>query len=148
MEWNYVTIPKEKVFYITWSKSMQIFKNSGAQKVIVSRVQIELHGSVSRLAYLAESGLTIITFGNCISSLNLRDTVCMSTWWESNIYSAVWNTIYQFWISGEFVLVVPTYLSGQLFWVWISLSHFTTSKETSNIWIQVSQCKIIFKYIQ
>jgi hypothetical protein len=27
---------------------MQIFKNCGAQKVIVSSVQIELHGSVSR----------------------------------------------------------------------------------------------------
>jgi hypothetical protein len=41
---------------------MQIFKNCGAQKVIVLSVQIELHGSVSRLkTYLAESGLTIIT---------------------------------------------------------------------------------------
>jgi hypothetical protein len=58
---------------------MQIFKNSVAQEVIVSRVQIELHGLVSRPAYLAESGLTIITFGNCISSSNLRDSVCMST---------------------------------------------------------------------
>jgi hypothetical protein len=28
---------------------MQIFKNSGAQEVIISRVQIELHGSVSRI---------------------------------------------------------------------------------------------------
>jgi hypothetical protein len=28
---------------------MQVFKNSGAQEVIVSSVQIELHGSVSRL---------------------------------------------------------------------------------------------------
>jgi hypothetical protein len=58
---------------------MQIFKNSGAQEVIVSRVQIELHGSVSRQAYLAESGLTIITFGNYISSSNLRYGVYMST---------------------------------------------------------------------
>jgi hypothetical protein len=58
---------------------MQIFKNFGAQEVIVSRVQIELHESVSRHAYLAESGLTIITFGNCISFSNLRDGVCMST---------------------------------------------------------------------
>jgi hypothetical protein len=68
--------------------------------------------------------LTIITFGNCISSSNLRDGVCMSTWWESNIYSSIWNTIYQFWISGEFVLEGPTSLSGQLFWLWISISHF------------------------
>jgi hypothetical protein len=58
---------------------MQIFKNSGTQEVIVSSVQIELHGSVSGLTYLAESGLTIITFENCISSSNLRDGVCMST---------------------------------------------------------------------
>jgi hypothetical protein len=76
------------------------------------------------LTYLAESGLAIITFGNFISSSNLRDGVCMSTWWESNVYSSVWNTTYQFWISGEFVLEVSTSLSGQLFWVWISLSHF------------------------
>jgi predicted regulator of amino acid metabolism with ACT domain len=31
---------------------MQIFKNSGAQEVIVSRVQIELHRSVSRLRHI------------------------------------------------------------------------------------------------
>jgi hypothetical protein len=43
---------------------MQIFKNSGVPEVIVSSVQIELHGSVSRQTYLAESGLTIITFEN------------------------------------------------------------------------------------
>jgi hypothetical protein len=54
---------------------MQTFKISGAQEVIVSRVQIELHGSVSRLAYLAESGLMVITFGNCISSWILGDSV-------------------------------------------------------------------------
>jgi hypothetical protein len=54
---------------------MKIFKNSGAQEVIVSRVQIELHRSVSRQAYLAESGLAIITFGNCISSWKLGDSV-------------------------------------------------------------------------
>jgi hypothetical protein len=54
---------------------MQIFKNSGAQEVIVSSVEIELHGSVSRQTYLAESGLTIITFGNCISSWRLGDSV-------------------------------------------------------------------------
>jgi hypothetical protein len=41
--------PKIEVFYITLSSSMQIFKNSGAHEVIVSSVQIELHGSVSRL---------------------------------------------------------------------------------------------------
>jgi hypothetical protein len=59
---------------------MQIFKNSGAQEVIVSSVQIELHGSVSRLkTYLAESGVTTITFGNCISSWKLGDSVCIST---------------------------------------------------------------------
>jgi hypothetical protein len=58
---------------------MEIFKNSGAQEVIVSSVQIELHGSVSRLTYLAESGLTIITFGNFISSWRLGDSVSMST---------------------------------------------------------------------
>jgi hypothetical protein len=52
---------------------MQIIKNSGAQEVIVSRVQIELHGSVS--TYLAESGLTIIIFGNYISSWRLGDSV-------------------------------------------------------------------------
>jgi hypothetical protein len=96
---------------------MQIFKKFGAQEVIISRVQIELHGSVSRLTYLAESGLTIFTFGNCISSWRLGDSVWMSTSWESNVYSSVWNTTYQFWISGEFVLEVPTSLSGQLFWV-------------------------------
>jgi hypothetical protein len=59
---------------------MQIFKNSGAQEVIVSSVQKELHESISKLGKnLTESGLTIITFGNCISSLNLRDGVCMTT---------------------------------------------------------------------
>jgi hypothetical protein len=57
---------------------MQIFKNSGAQEVIVSRVQIELHGSVSRLTYLVESGLTIITFEKFISSWRLGDSVCMA----------------------------------------------------------------------
>jgi hypothetical protein len=31
---------------------MQIFKNSGAREVIVSSVQIELHGSVSRLGHI------------------------------------------------------------------------------------------------
>jgi hypothetical protein len=31
---------------------MQIFKNSGAQEVIVSSVQIELHGSLLEIAYL------------------------------------------------------------------------------------------------
>jgi hypothetical protein len=59
---------------------MQIFKNSGAQKVIVSSVQIELHGSISRLGkILTESDLTIITFGNCISSWKLGDGICKST---------------------------------------------------------------------
>jgi hypothetical protein len=59
---------------------MQIFKNSGAQEVIVSSIQKELHESISRLRkILTESGLTIITFGNCISSSNLIDGVRMST---------------------------------------------------------------------
>jgi hypothetical protein len=58
---------------------MQIFKNSGARKVIILSVQIELHGSVSKLTYLAESGLTIITFENCIYSWKLGDSVCIST---------------------------------------------------------------------
>jgi hypothetical protein len=95
--WNFLelfraelgTLPKEKVLSIIWSTSVQIFRNSGAQELIVSSVQIELHRSISRQAYLAESGLTIITFGNCISSSNLRDSICMSTWWEINIYSSV-----------------------------------------------------------
>jgi hypothetical protein len=50
---------------------MQIFKNSGAREVIVSNMQTELHGSVSRRANLAESSLTIITFENFISSWKL-----------------------------------------------------------------------------
>jgi hypothetical protein len=59
---------------------MQILKNSEAQEVIVSSVQKELHESISRLwKNLTESGLTIINLGNCISSSNLRDGVCMST---------------------------------------------------------------------
>jgi hypothetical protein len=47
---------------------MQIFKKSEAQEVIVSSMKTELLGSVSRQANLAESGLTIITFENFISS--------------------------------------------------------------------------------
>jgi hypothetical protein len=70
----------------------------------------------------------------------------MSTWWESNIYISVWNTLHQIWISGVFVLDGPTSLSSQLHWVKYTVL-FTTCKETSNIWIQVSQCKIIFRYI-
>jgi hypothetical protein len=59
---------------------MQIFKNSGAQEVIVSSVQKELHESISRLRKnLTESGLTIVTFGKFISSWRLGDSVCMST---------------------------------------------------------------------
>jgi hypothetical protein len=58
---------------------MKIFKNSGAREVIVSSMQTELLGSVSRQANLAESGLTIITFGNFISSWKLGDSVCIST---------------------------------------------------------------------
>jgi hypothetical protein len=59
---------------------MQIFKKIGAQEVIVSSIQKELHELISRLRkILIESGLTIITFENCISSLNLIDGVCMST---------------------------------------------------------------------
>jgi hypothetical protein len=73
------TLPKEKVLSIIWSTCVQILRNYGAREVIISSVQIELHGSVSRQAYLAESGLTIITFENYISSSNLRDGVCMST---------------------------------------------------------------------
>jgi hypothetical protein len=53
---------------------MQILKNSGAREVIVSSVQIEPHGSISR-KNLTESGLTIITFGNCISSWKLGDGI-------------------------------------------------------------------------
>jgi hypothetical protein len=108
---------------------MQIFKNCGAQKVIVSSVQIELHGSVSRKTYLVESGLMIITFGNFISSSNLRDGVCMLTWWEINVYSSVCNIIYQFWISGVFVLEDPTSLSGQLFWVSFTKSFLPLVKK-------------------
>jgi hypothetical protein len=59
---------------------MQIFKNSGAQEVIVSSVKKELHESISGLRKnLTESGLMIISLGNCIFSSNLRDGVCMST---------------------------------------------------------------------
>jgi hypothetical protein len=141
MELGY-TSKRESILYNMIYKVCKSLKNCRAQEVIVSSVQIELHGSVSRQTYLAESGLTIITFRNCISSSNLRDGVWMSTWWESNAYSSIWNTIYEFWISGVFVLEDPTSLSGQLFWVWISLSHFTPCKETSNIWIQVSQYKV------
>jgi hypothetical protein len=48
---------------------MQILKNSGAPEVIISSVQTEPQGSISRLVKnLTESGLTIITFKNCISS--------------------------------------------------------------------------------
>ncbi len=118
MEWNWVTLPKERVFSISWSTSMQIFNNSGAQEVIVSSVQIELQESISRLGKnLTQSDLTIITFGNCISSRKLGDNVCISTWWESNIYSSIWNTPYQFWISGVIVVESPTSLSGQLYWI-------------------------------
>jgi hypothetical protein len=59
---------------------MQIFKNSGAQEVIVSSVQTEPHGSISRLnEKLTESGLMSITFGNCISSWKLGYGICKST---------------------------------------------------------------------
>jgi hypothetical protein len=93
---------------------VQIFKKFRAQEVIVSSVQIELHGQFLDLDNLTESGLTIITFGNYISSSNLRDGIRMSTWWERNVYGSVWNTIYQIWISGVLVLEGPTSLSGQL----------------------------------
>jgi hypothetical protein len=97
---------------------------------------------------LTESGLTIITFGNFIPSWILGNSVCMSIWWERNIYISIRNTPYQFWTSGVIVLEDPTSLSGQLYWVWIKQSHFTTCKVTPKFWIQVSQCKIIFKYIR
>jgi hypothetical protein len=58
---------------------VQIFKKFRAQEVIVSSVQIELHGQFLDLDNLTESGLTIITFGNYISSSNLRDGIRMST---------------------------------------------------------------------
>jgi hypothetical protein len=58
---------------------MQILKNSRAREVIVPKVQTELQGSVSRLANLAEAGLTVITFGNCISSWKFGDSLCKST---------------------------------------------------------------------
>jgi hypothetical protein len=59
---------------------MQIFKNSRARELIFSSVQKEHHGSISRLGKnLAESGLALITFGNCISSWILGDSVCIST---------------------------------------------------------------------
>jgi hypothetical protein len=58
---------------------MQIFKNSDVWEVIVSRVQTETPESISRLGKMTESGLTSITFGNCISSWRLRDGVCKST---------------------------------------------------------------------
>jgi hypothetical protein len=58
---------------------MQIFKNSGAQEGIVSSVQTEPRGSISRLGKnWAEAGLTVITFVNCISSWKLGDSVCKS----------------------------------------------------------------------
>jgi hypothetical protein len=53
----------------------------------------------------------------------------MSTWWESNIYSSVWNTLYQIWISGVLVLEGPISLSGQLHWVWITLSFLSLVKK-------------------
>jgi hypothetical protein len=56
---------------------MQILKNSGARKVIVSSVQTEPHESIRK--NLTESGLTIITFGNCISSWKLGDGIFKST---------------------------------------------------------------------
>jgi hypothetical protein len=55
---------------------MQIFKNSEAREVIVSSVQTEPHGSISRLGKkLTESGLMIITFENYISSWKLGDGI-------------------------------------------------------------------------
>jgi hypothetical protein len=69
--------PKRESILYNMTSSMQILKNSEVREVIVSSVQIDLHGSVSR--HLAESGLTIITFGNCISSWILGDSVFMST---------------------------------------------------------------------
>ncbi len=73
------TPKRESILYNMIFKYANL-KKSGAREVIVSSVQIEPHGSVSRLRKnLTESGLTIITFGNCISFSNLRDGVCMST---------------------------------------------------------------------
>jgi hypothetical protein len=54
---------------------MQIFKNSEDWEVIVSSVQTEPPGSISRLRKMTESGLTSITFGNCISSWKLGDGI-------------------------------------------------------------------------
>jgi hypothetical protein len=57
------------------------------------------------------------TFGNSISVLILGDGVCISTGWKSNSSSSVWNTPCPVWYSGEFVIVGPMSLSGQLIWI-------------------------------
>jgi hypothetical protein len=73
---------------------------------------------------LSSFRLTLIPLWNFITSQILGDGVCMSTWWERNIYSSVWNTLCQIWISGVFMLEGPTSLSGQLLWVWNTPSPF------------------------
>jgi hypothetical protein len=52
LESNWTIVPKEKVFLITCSMSVQICKKSGAWEIFVSMVQIELYEPVSRHAVL------------------------------------------------------------------------------------------------
>jgi hypothetical protein len=48
LESNQTTLPKEKLFLITGSTGVEIYKSYGGKKVFVSRVQTELINIVSR----------------------------------------------------------------------------------------------------
>jgi hypothetical protein len=64
LESNQTTLPKEKLFLITSSASVQIYKNYGGQQVIFSRVQTELINSVSSQDFFSGFSLTFFPLCN------------------------------------------------------------------------------------
>jgi hypothetical protein len=61
------------------STSVQIYKNFGGREAFVSRVQIGLYNTDSRLSNVHRFCLTLSQFGNAITSWILGVSMCIST---------------------------------------------------------------------
>jgi hypothetical protein len=98
---------------MTFSTSVQIYKNYGGSQVFVSRVQTELGKLISRLAKFSRISLTFNPLWNSITSSTMGVRLCMLTRSEWKGHRLPRRTLYPSLSSGGFVLEVTISLSEQ-----------------------------------